>query len=75
MTKITKTDTAITEATTFAVPDDYDLGIQSEDVKMPSILLWQKMSDMVGKMQGKMSQKLKDPKTSEKFNKIFDITN
>ena len=33
----------------------------------------QKMSDMVGKMQGKMSQKLKDPKTSEKFNKIFDM--
>ena len=33
----------------------------------------QKMSDMVGKMQGKMSQKLKDPKTSQQFNKIFDM--
>ena len=33
----------------------------------------QKMSDMVGKMQGKMSQKLKDPKTTNKFNKIFDM--
>ena len=32
-----------------------------------------KMSDMVGKMQGKMSQKLKDPKTSQQFNKIFDM--
>ena len=32
-----------------------------------------KMSDMVDKMQGKMSQKLKDPKTSQQFNKIFDM--
>ena len=31
------------------------------------------MSDNIGKLQGKMSQKLKDPKTSEKFNKIFDM--
>ena len=27
----------------------------------------------VNAMQGKMSQKLKDPKTSAKFNKIFDM--
>ena len=45
--KITKTDTKLTEATTFAIPEDYDLGIQSDDVKTPAILLWQKMSDMV----------------------------
>ena len=45
--KIQKKDTALTEASTFVIPDDYDLGIQREDVKMPAILLWQKMSDMV----------------------------
>ena len=45
--KIKKTDTALESASTFVVPDDYDLGIQREDVKMPAILLWQKMSDMV----------------------------
>ena len=31
------------------------------------------MSDKIGKVQGKLSQKLKDPKTSQQFNKIFDM--
>ena len=31
------------------------------------------MSDKIGKVQGKFSQKLKDPKTSQQFNKIFDM--
>ena len=31
------------------------------------------MSDNIGKLQGKLSQKLKDPKTSQQFNKIFDM--
>ena len=31
------------------------------------------MSDNIGKLQGKLSKKLKDPKTSQQFNKIFDM--
>ena len=31
------------------------------------------MSDKIGKVTGKFSQKLKDPKTSQQFNKIFDM--
>ena len=32
-----------------------------------------KMSDMIGKSANKMTQMLKDPKTTDKFNKIFDM--
>ena len=32
-----------------------------------------KMSDMIGKSANKMTQMLKDPKTTNKFNKIFDM--
>jgi len=31
------------------------------------------MSDNIGKLQGNLSQKLKDPKTSQQYNKIFDM--
>ena len=29
-----------------SVPDDYSMDIDRSDIKIPSILLWQKMSDM-----------------------------
>jgi len=32
-----------------------------------------KMSDMIGKSANKMTKMLKDPKTTDKFNKIFDM--
>ena len=32
-----------------------------------------KMSDMIGKSANKMTQMLKDPTTTNKFNKIFDM--
>ena len=32
--------------TSFEVPDDYDLGIERDDVKIPSVILWQKISDL-----------------------------
>ena len=44
MTKVAKKENAVS---TIAIPDDYDVGISREDVKMPAILLWQKMSEMV----------------------------
>ena len=44
MSNVSKVNNQV--ATTFDVPDDYDLGIAREDVKIPSVILWQKISDM-----------------------------
>lgn len=44
MTKVAKKQS--NAVATFQVPEGYDVGIQREDVKIPSIILWQKISDL-----------------------------
>ena len=43
---ITKKETSIANIN-FDLPDDYSIDINRDDVKMPHVVLWQKMTDMV----------------------------
>ena len=41
-----KTKAMQTENNEITIPDDYQMNFETDDVKVPQILLWQKMSDM-----------------------------
>ena len=45
-TEIEKTETKIATVN-FDLPDDYSVDIAREDVKVPNVVLWQKMTDML----------------------------
>jgi len=45
-TAIEKTETKIATVN-FDLPDDYSIDINSDDVKIPNVVLWQKMTDML----------------------------